>query len=69
MKTQIQALKPTDISSEVFIVAPSQIDIISKKFGNAVAEAMNVRPLSQKIQQIAYEILIETLNDAKNMGE
>ena len=68
MKEQIQVLKPTEISSDVFIVAPSQIDEISRQFGNAVAEEMNVRPLSQKICKIASEILIKTLNDAKNMG-
>ena len=68
MKEQIQVLKPTEISSDVFIVAPSQIDEISRQFGNAVAKEMNVRPLSQKICKIASEILIKTLNDAKNMG-
>ena len=68
MKESVQTLKTTEISSDIFIIAPSQIDTISKKFGNAVAEAMNVRPLSQKIQQIAAEILKKTLTDAKNMG-
>jgi hypothetical protein len=68
MKENIQTLKQSEISSDVFIVAPSQIENISKKFGEAVAEAMNVRPLSQKISQIASEILIKTLNDAKNTG-
>ena len=68
MKENIQALKHSEISSDVFIIAPSQIDAISKQFGDAVAEAMNVRPLSQKIRQIAAEILIKTLTDAKNTG-
>ena len=68
MKEQIQTLKPSEISSDVFIIAPSQINAISKQFGDAVAEAMNVRPLSAKIRQIASEILIKTLTDAKNMG-
>lgn len=68
MKDNIQILKHNEISSDVFIIAPSQIDSISKQFGDAVAEAMNVRPLSQKIRQIASEILIKTLNDAKNTG-
>ena len=69
MKDNIQTLNPENISSDVFVVAPSQIDAISKQFGNAVAEAMNVRPLANKIRQIAHEILIQTLHDAKKMGE
>ena len=69
MKNDFQMLKHNEITSDVFVIAPSQIDIISKKFGMAVAEAMNVRPLSQKISEIANEILIKTLHNAKTMGE
>jgi len=69
MKTDVQILKRNEISSDVFIIAPSQIDAISKKFGDAVAEAMNIRPLSQKIRKIAAEILTQILQDAKKMGE
>jgi len=68
MKSEIQELKTSDISSEVFVIAPSQIDFISQKFGDAVAEAMNMRPLSQKIRQIAAETLVKTLKSAKTMG-
>jgi len=68
MKTNIQQLKTSEISSEVFVIAPSQIEWISNKFGDAVAEAMNVRPLSQKIRQIAAETLVSVLKSAKNMG-
>lgn len=69
MKENVQMLKHNEIASDVFIIAPSQIDIISQKFGDAVAEAMNIRPLSQKIREIAAEILIKTLHNAKTMGE
>jgi len=69
MKDNIRTLKATDISSDVFIIAPSQIDSISKNFGDAVAEAMNVRPLAGKIRQIAADVLIKVLCDAKKMGE
>ena len=69
MKTNVQQLKPSEITSEVFVIAPSQIEWISEKFGDAFAEAMNVRPLSQKIRQIAAETLIKVLHKAKNMGE
>ena len=69
MKENIRTLKHNEISSDVFIIAPSQIDIISQRFGDAVAEAMNIRPLSQKIREIAADILKETLTNAKTMGE
>ncbi len=65
----IQELQTSDITSEVFVIAPSQIEFISEYFGNAVAEAMNMRPLAQKIRQIAVETLIKTLQSAKKMGE
>ncbi len=69
MKTDIQQLKPSEITSDVFVIAPSQIEWISKNFGDAVAEEMNVRPLAQKIRQIAAETLVRVLHDAKKMGE
>ena len=69
MKNNIKNLKTTDISSDVFIIAPNQIETISKNFGDAVAEAMNVRPLAGKIRQIAEEIIVKVLCDAKRMGE
>lgn len=69
MKSDVKVLKRNEISSDVFIIAPSQIDAISQKFGDAVAEAMNIRPLSQKIREIAAETLTQILQEAKNMGE
>ncbi len=69
MKNDIQQLKASEITSEVFVIAPSQIEWISKTFGDAVAEEMNVRPLSQKIRQIAAETLVRVLHSAKKMGE
>lgn len=65
----IQTLKTSDITSDVFVISPAQIEFISESFGNAVAEAMNMRPLAQKIRQIAAETLIKTLQSAKKMGE
>jgi len=69
MKDNIQILKNNEISSDVFVIAPSQIDVITSRFADAVAEAMNIKPLSQKIRQIAADILIKTLTDAKDMGK
>jgi hypothetical protein len=69
MQTNIRELKQSEISSEVFIISPTQIDIISKMFADAVAQEMNVRPLSEKIHQIAKENLLKTLKFAKRIGE
>ena len=69
MKDNIQLLNQHDISSDVFIIAPSQIETISKKIGDEMALAMNVRPLAHKIQQLASDILIQTFREAKTIGE
>lgn len=69
MKPAVQKLKTSEISSDVFVISPTQIEWISKNFGYAVAEAMNVKPLAQKIQQIAAETLVNVLRSAKKMGE
>lgn len=69
VKTNIRELKNSEISSEIFVIAPTQIDFISKTFGEAVAEAMNIRPLTDKIQAIAHETLVSALHRAKTMGE
>ena len=66
---EIQNLKPSEITSDVFIINPSQIDFISQTFGNTVAEEMNMRPLSYKLQQIAADTLVKILHAAKTMGE
>lgn len=69
MKENIRQLKTSEISSDVFVISPNQIDLISKQFGDAVAEEMNVRSLSQKIQKIAADVLVRVLNSAKTMGK
>ncbi len=69
MRDSVQMLKTSEISSDVFVIAPHQIDAISQRFGDAVAEAMNIRPLSHKIREIAADVLVKTLQGAKTMGE
>ncbi len=69
MKDDVRMLKTSEISSDVFVITPAQIDIISQQFGDALAEAMNIRPLAQKIRIIASDILVKTLQGAKTMGE
>lgn len=68
MKNNIKKLHPTQITSEVFIIAPTQIEHISKIFGDAVADAMNMRTFAPKIRQIARAVLEKALTDAKNQG-
>ncbi len=68
MKSDIQELKNSDITSEVFVISPAQIEFIAARFGDTVAEAMNMRPLAQKIRQIAADALIKALKSAKTMG-
>jgi len=69
IKSGVQQLKTSEISSDVFVISPTQIEWISKNFGDAVAEAMNVKPLAQKLRQIAAETLVNVLRSAKTMGE
>ena len=69
MKDNVQMLKTSEISSDVFVISPSLINVISQQFGDAVAEAMNIRPLAQKIRTIASDVLVKTLQGAKTMGE
>ncbi|MCQ2574818.1 MAG: hypothetical protein MJ156_01795 [Alphaproteobacteria bacterium] len=69
MKTEYQQLQPSEITSEVFVISPSQIDYISQNFTEKLAEELNLRPLAYKIQQIAKDALIYSLKQAKKMGE
>jgi hypothetical protein len=69
MKDDVRMLKTSEISSDVFVITPTQIDIISQQFGDKLAETMNIRPLAQKIRTIASDILVKTLQGAKTMGE
>jgi len=69
MREQIQQLKPSNITSEVFIIAPTQIDYIAQIFGNGVADAMNMRTFAPKIRQIAKQALQSALAAARHQGE
>ena len=69
MQNQVQKLNPESITSDVYIIAPTQIEYIAHIFGNTVADTMNMRPFAQKIRQIAEHALRHALNSAKHMGE
>ena len=68
MKENVQQLDPNNISSEVFIIAPTQIEYIAQLFGDSVADAMNMRTFSQKLRQIAEHSLRNALTAAKRQG-
>lgn len=68
MKDPVQKLNTSDISSDVYVIAPTQIEYIATVFGDAVADAMNMRTFSAKIRQIAETSLRHALNAAKKQG-
>ena len=69
MREPIQKLNTQNITSEVFVIAPTQIEYISRIFGNTVADTMNMRTFAPKIRQIAEQALRHALNAAKKQGE
>ena len=69
MQNQVQKLNPESITSDVYIIAPTQIEYIAHIFGNTVADTLNMRPFAQKIRQIAERSLRQALQSAKHMGE
>ncbi len=69
MREPIQKLTPQSITSDIYIVAPTQIEYIARLFGNTVADTMNMRTFAPKIRQIAEQALRHALTSAKHMGE
>ena len=68
MKEKAFSLDTSNISSEVFVIAPTQIEYISRIFADGVADAMNMRTFAQKIRQIAEQSLRNALTSAKKQG-
>lgn len=68
MKEPIQQLNSSDITSDIFIVAPTQIEYISRLFADSVADTMNMRTFAPKIRQIAEESLRRALAAARRQG-
>mgnify|MGYP001783800043 CR=1 FL=1 len=62
-------LNPANITSEVFVIAPTQIEYISQIFADSVADAMNMRTFVQKLRQIAEQSLRTALSAARHQGE
>lgn len=69
MRENVQQLKPESITSDVYLIAPTQIEHIARIFGNTVADTMNMRTFAPKIRQIAEQALRHALQSARHMGE
>ena len=68
MKEAIRKLDVSKITSDVFVIAPTQIEYIATVFGDSVADAMNMRAFAGKLRQIAEQSLRTALNAAKKQG-
>lgn len=69
MKEQAQQLKPENITSDIFIIAPTQIDYIARVFAKNFANSMNMRTFIERIYAVANESLRAALKSAGKMGE
>jgi len=65
----VTQLKTTEISSDVYTIAPTQMEYIAKLIGDTVADNMNMRAFAPKIRTIAMRALQTALQSARHMGE
>ena len=65
----IENLKTSDITSEVYTIAPTQMEYIATMVGNTVTDSMNMRAFAPKIRSIAMQALQSALKSARHMGE
>lgn len=68
MKTPIKQLDTRDISSDIFMISPAQVEYIANIFTKNFADSMNMRTFSGRINEIARESLRVALKSAKTMG-
>ena len=69
MKEPIKQLQTNNITSDVFIISPAQLEYIADVFGKNFADAMNMRTFSTRITEVARESLRTALRAARKMGE
>ena len=69
MKEQIKQLQTNNITSEIFVISPAQLDYIARVFGKNFADVMNMRTFSDRIIEVARTSLRTALRAAKKMGE
>ena len=65
----VQNLQTSDITSEVYTIAPTQMEYIATLVANTVADSMNMRAFAPKIRSIAMAALQTALKSARHMGE
>ena len=65
----VTQLKTTEISSDVYTIAPTQMEYIAKLIGDTVADNMNMRAFAPKMRTIAMRALQTALQSARHMGE
>ena len=68
MHEPVQKLNPESITSDIYVIAPTQIEYIARLFGNTVADTMNMRTFAPKIRQIARAALNHALKSARTQG-
>lgn len=69
MREPIKSLNIDNITSETFVIAPSQIRFISEVFSKNVANSLNMRTISSRLTDIAEESLRKALASARHQGE
>lgn len=69
MKEQVKQLQTNNITSEIFVISPAQLDYIAGVFSKNFADTMNMRTFSDRITEVARESLRAALRAAKKMGE
>lgn len=52
MREPVYRLSESNITSEHFVIAPTQIEYISQIFADSVADAMNMRAFAQKFAKL-----------------
>ena len=67
--SNITNLSTNDITSEIYTIAPTQMEYIATLIGNTVADNMNMRAFAPKIRVIAMRALQTALKSARHMGE
>ena len=69
MKNSVKQLDSRDITSDIFMISPAQIEYIAQIFTKNFADSMNMRTFSGRINEIARESLRTALKSARTMGD
>ena len=66
---EVIKLTPDQITSEVYVISPTQLTFIAETLGNLMADAMNMRSFAPKIRALADKSLRKALAAAKVKGK